>query len=280
VIRIVPTAGRGLLLILLAICPALVVASPVPGELSLGTIAMDIPAVMFQRLRPLAEYLSRELKQPVRVRPSPDLSKAVDEVAQGRVDIAYLTPIAYVKAQRSGQVQIVAKTVTRGAQGFRLMVVTRADSPIATPADLAGKRFAFGDPAALVQRAVLANAGVRLEALGAYRFLGHYDNVARGVLNGDFDAGILKDTSAYAWTQQGLRILHRSPELPPYNFAVSRRLSPAQIREIQGALLRLRADDPQDRRVIKALDEAYDGFASADDSDYDIIRTLVRPFEN
>jgi phosphonate transport system substrate-binding protein len=250
-----------------------------PRELTLGTVAMEIPAVMFQRLRPLADYLSREIKQPVHLRPAADLSKAVEELAEGRVDIAYLTPIAYVDAYKSGNVRILAKTVTRGRESFRLMLVVRRNSPIRTVRDLAGKRFAFGDEAAILQRAVTINAGIRLEELGAYRFLGHYDNIARGVANGDFDAGILKDTSAHEWEKKGLRILYSSPELPPYNIAVSHKLDNRVASAIQAALLRLNTANPEHNKIIKALDPGYSGFAPATDADYDIVRTLVQPLQ-
>lgn len=250
-----------------------------PAELTLGTVAMDIPAVMQQRLKPLSQYLSETLGRPVRVRPAPDLSKAVDEIAKGAVDIAYLTPVAYVKAQRAGNVRIVAKTVTKGQDTFQLMIVTRKDSPIQQVRELAGKRFAFGDPGAILQRAAVVNAGIRLEQFGSYRFLGHYDNIARGVLNRDFDAGILKDTSAYQWQEKGLRILHASPGLPPYNIVVNKKLAPATIAAIQAALLKLDVKNPQHVPVIKGLDASYDGFAPVSDSEYDVVRTLVAPFE-
>ena len=52
-------------------------------ELSLGSVAMDIPAVMHQRLKPLADYLSHELGRSIRLHMSADLSKAVKDVADG-----------------------------------------------------------------------------------------------------------------------------------------------------------------------------------------------------
>jgi phosphonate transport system substrate-binding protein len=250
-----------------------------PEPLTLGSVAMDIPAVMHQRLRPLAQYLGEALRRPVQVKPAPDLSSAVDEIARGEVDVAYLTPVAYVNAQRAGNVRIVAKTVTKGQSTFKLMIVTRADSKIRSVRDLAGKRFAFGDAAAILQRAAVVNAGIRLEQFGSYRFLGHYDNIARGVLNGDFDAGILKDTSAYQWQEKGLRIVHASPDLPPYNIVVSRKLDPATASAIQRALLELDVKRPGHREIIKGLDPGYDGFAAATDADYDVVRQLVAPFE-
>ena len=249
-------------------------------ELSLGAVAMDIPAVMHKRLKPLANYLTRELGRPVRLQLASDLSKAVRDVAAGTVDISYLTPVAYVKARTVGNVHILAKTVTKGRNAFQLMLVVGADSSIHTVQDLIGKRFAFGDEAALLQRAIVVNAGVRLEQLAAYRFLGHYDNIARGVVNGDFDAGILKDTTAFQWEKQGLRIIHTSPELPPYNIAVGQQVEEPLRHAIQAALLRLNTSNPEHLVVIKAMDENYDGFVPASDADYDVVRVLVKPFQN
>ena len=247
-------------------------------ELSLGSVAMDIPTAMYQRLKPLADYLTHELGRPVRLHMSPDLPKAIKDVASGNVDIAYLTPIAYVDARSAGNVHILAKTVTQGRNTFRLMLVTRTDSPIHSIQDLAGKRFAFGDEAAILQRAVLVNAGIRLEQLGTYRFLGHFDNIARGVANGDFDAGILKDTTFFQWEKKGLRSFYASPELPPFNIVAGKHVSEPLRLSIQAALLRLNPENPEHRAVIKTLDANYDGFAPATDADYDVVRVLTQPF--
>ena len=254
-------------------------STPQPqAELTLGSVAMEIPAAMHQRLKPLAAYLTQELRRPVRLHLSPDLSKAVKEVAAGNVDIAYLTPIAYVDARAAGNVHILAKALTHGRDTFRLMLVTRNDSPIRSIQNLVGKSFAFGDEAAILQRAVVVNAGVRLEQLSSHRFLGHYDNIARGVANGDFDAGILKDSIASQWEKKGLRAIYASPGLPPYNIVAGKHVDELTRRAIQTALLRLNAENPEHRNIIKALDSGYDGFAVATDSDYDVVRTLTQPF--
>ena len=264
---------------------ALICAAPVTAatsgtpELRLGSVAMDTPTAMHRRLKPLIDYLTGELGRPVTLKLSPDLSNAAEDVARGEVDIAYLTPVAYIKAHKSGGVRLVAKTVTKGKSSFKLMLVVRKDGPIKSTKDLAGKSFAFGDQAAILQRAVVINAGVRLEQLGSYKFLGHYDNIARGVANGDFAAGILKDTTAYQWEKQGLRIIYVSPPLPPYNIVTSRHVPDMLWHAIQQAFLKLNPKNPNHMAIMNALDPSYDGFAATADAEYDIVRTLIRPFE-
>jgi phosphonate transport system substrate-binding protein len=247
-------------------------------EIRFGSVAMDIPAVMHRRLTPLIQYLSQELGRPVSLKLAKDMPSAIKDIADGNVDLAYLTPVAYLKSHAMGQTRLVAKTITEGQGSFKLMIVVRADSPIKTVADLRGKKFAFGDRAALLQRAVVVGAGVKLESLGSYDFLGHYDNIVRAVMHGEYDAGILKDTMAYKWEGKGVRILYTSEDLPPYNIAASKNISDKMLAKFKAAFLKLDPKNPEHMRVIKTLDKNYDGFADTHDHEYDIIRKLITPF--
>lgn len=253
-------------------------AAQEPDELLFGSVAMDIPAVMYKRLKPLTDYLSHTLQRPVSLKLSPNMGGAINEVSTGAVQLTYLTPVAYIKAHEKGGAQLVAKTVTNGKGSFNLMIVVKQDSPIKTVKDLAGKDFAFGDEKALLQRATVVGAGMPLEKLGSYKFIGHYDNIVRAVISGDFDAGILKDTMAYKWEGKGVRILYRSPDLPPYNISASRSLSAKTLAELRKAFLLLDPKNPGHLAVIKAIDIKYDGFAATSDKEYDVVRKLITPF--
>lgn len=248
-------------------------------ELLFGSVAMDIPAVMHQRLSPLTTYLSNTLGIPVSLKLSPNMKTAIDDTVKGKVDLVYLTPVAYLKAHKRSNTRLVVKTVTKGKGSFRLMIVVSEKSPIKTLDQLFGKTFAFGDKAALLQRAVVVGAGVPLEKLGSYKFLGHYDNIARAVNNGDFDAGILKDTMAYKWQGKGLRILYSSNDLPPYNISVSENVSDELLHKIQNAFLNLDTKNPEHLAIIQSVDKKYNGFSATSDSEYDVIRQLIKPFE-
>ena len=245
----------------------------------LGSVAMDTPAAMHKRLKPLTQFLSQALGKPVTLKLSPNMPAAIEEVAAGNVDVAYLTPVAYIKSHEKGNTQIIAKTITKKKASFQLMIVVRDDSSINSVEDLKGKSFAFGDKAALLQRAVVVGAEMPLEQLGRYDFLGHYDNIVRAVLHGDFDAGIVKDTKAFKWKGKGIRILYSSPQLPPYNIAVSGKISKDLANKIRQAFLSLNPNNPKHKKIIKALDKKYDGFAATTDAEYDVVRQLVKPFQ-
>jgi phosphonate transport system substrate-binding protein len=142
----------------------------------------------------------------------------------------------------------------------------------------------------LLQRATVVGAGIKLNEFKEYRFIGHYDNIARAVMNDDFDAGILKDTMAYKWQGKGLRILHSSPELPPYNIVASKNVSKAMLKELKQIFLSLDKNNPVHLKVIKAIDKGLKPHIkhlkraiTEEDivrlTEYDVVRKLVAPFE-
>ena len=244
-----------------------------------GSVAEDIPTVMHQRLIPLTDYLGAAIGRQITLVLSPDMASATEALSSGNVELSYLTPAAYLRAQKAGNVQIMAKVVTDNQPFFRLEIVVREDSSIQKVADLAGKKFAFGDPAALLQRAVVVNAGMPLESLDRRDFIGHHDNVSRGVLNRDYDAGIVTDRQARKWANKGLRVIYSSPPLPPFNISATRTMDPEIFLRLQKALLSLDRNNPDHRRVLDALGANFDGFAQTNDAEYDIVRKLTKPFQ-
>jgi len=240
---------------------------------------MDVPVVMIQRLTPLAQYLSAKTGLKVSFRASPNLDSAASELGNNITQIAYLTPVAYLDAHKKYDASPLVAPLTHGKSTFKLVVVTREDSPIKTMRELRGKSFAFGDEKAILQRAVVTDGGINREEFSRFAFLDHYDNIAKAVLNKDFDAGILKDTIADEFKSKGLRVIYSSPPLPPYLFAVSSKLPEATADKLRKALLELRADTPEHKSILDNLDQGYDGFVETNDRNYDEIRKLVAPFK-
>lgn len=269
-----------LMFMCLRLMPVVSAAEDIPAkELYFGSVAMVSPAVMHRRLLPLTKYLSESLQRPVMLKLSFDMPTAINEIAEGAVQLSYLTPVAYVRAKSNGDVRLIAKATTREGGFFQLMVVARQEGSIHGIHDLVGKRFAFGDKAAVLQRAVVIGAGMPLERLGSYVFLGDLENIANGVMNGDFDAGILKDTIARKWEAKGLRVLHVSSALPSFNIAASPDMDPALFEQVRDALLRLDASNPEHAKILQALDEQYTGFVPVKDQEYDVVRKLIKSLE-
>ena len=254
-------------------------AAPKLEELYLGSVAMDVPAAMVERLTPLTAYLSKKSGIKVLFRGSHSLDSAVNNLGNNFTQIAYLTPVAYIEAQQKFMIQPLVSPLTYGKTSFNLVVVVHQDSRIHTLADLNGKSFALGDEKALLQRAVMVNGGIHLNQFSRFGFLKHYDNIAKAILNRDFDAGILKDTIYEKFALQGLRVIYTSPALPPYLFAVNKKLPSQTVSKLRAAFLSLKSDTEDGRAILNQLDQGYDGFVVAQDQDYDVVRKLIAPFQ-
>lgn len=252
---------------------------PATDEIYLGSVAMDVPAAMVQRLTPLTAYLSKKTDLKISFRASPNLGSAVNELGKDQTQIAYLTPVAYIEAQAKYKVKPLVSPLTHGKSTFNLVIAVHQDSSIQSMADLNGKSFALGDEKALLQRAVVVNGGINIEQFSRVGFLKHYDNIAKALINKDFDAGILKDTLYEKFAKQGLRKIHTSPPLSSYLFAVNEKVPEETVKKLRAAFLALKADSAEGKAVLKELDQGYDGFIVAEDKDYDEVRKLIAPFQ-
>jgi phosphonate transport system substrate-binding protein len=254
-------------------------ATPPTPVINVGSFPMDVPAAMAIRLAPLIQYLGDATGYRFVYHPSLDLRSTMNDLGKGVTQLAYVTPVAYVEAHAKYRVVPLAKPLSSGKATFRLVIVTREDSTINSMQDLHGKRFAFGDQDSLLQRTVLQAGGIAISDFRQYAFLKHFDNVAKAVLNGDFDAGIMKEATAEEFKPQGLRVIHASEHLQPYLFAANSGL-PAEAKErIRKALLALKPDNPAHTAVLNTLEPGYTGFVPATDEDYNVTRKLIAPFQ-
>lgn len=106
-------------------------------------------------------------------------------------------------------------------------------------------------------------------------YLKHYDNIAKAVLLGDFDGGIMKDTVYEKFAPQGLRVVYASPPLASYVFVVNSEMDAATQNKLKGAFMALNKPTPEAKSILKTLDQGYDGFQPSSDKDYDRERKLI-----
>ena len=254
-------------------------AQTIEPSYAIGTIATDIPAVMVRRMEPLTQYLAAQLNTPIQLRPAPSFRSAIADFGKGVTQIAYLTPVAFLEARERYGAIPVALPLTEGKPTFRLAVVVPKNSPAKKLADLAGHSFAFGDEKSLFQRAALDAGGLKQEQFSHYAYLKHFDNIAKAVLNRDFDAGIMKESLSQHYAPQGLRILHLSPPLPTYVIAVNSKFPADKIPALRKALIDLDGGIKIHRDILTALDPAYTGFVPAVDRHFEAAQKLIAPYK-
>jgi phosphonate transport system substrate-binding protein len=163
------------------------------------------------------------------------------------------------------------------------VIITRADSDIKTVGDLRGRTFAFGDVKStsshIIPRAMLKDAGIDIEDLQYYSYLGHHDDVGRAVVKGDFDAGGVMEAIAHRFKDQGIRVLQLSDEIPEFNICYHPSLDERTLSLIKTALISLDNASAEGAAILKSIESDYTGFVEADDRDYDGIRQKMSELE-
>lgn len=241
-------------------------------------------AEIIARFTPLAEYLARAVGKPVVVRVGSSTGGHIEAVGRNRVDIAFIGPYAYVKmALRYGAKPLLARTEFKGKQFLSSYIVVRSNSPLRNLSELRGKRFAFGDPDAIMStimpRYALHRAGVDLDSLGAYQYIGSQANIALGILNDDYDAGVVREEFYDEFGARGLRILAHQPEVPTHLFVSRSDMPTAQVKVLRQAMLKLQ-NVPDGDAILRAISKGMTAMAPVTDADYDSMRKVLRMLED
>lgn len=244
-----------------------------------GVVPLEAPAVMFKKFTPLVEYLSEELNRKIELRVAPDYRTAVREFGLGVTQICYMTPLTYIQAHKAYGVELIAKALRNGKPYHHSVIITRDDSTIQSVKDIKNRSFAFGDihsaSSHVVPRAMLLEEGVSLEDLAMHKYLGYHDDVVERVLKGEFDAGAVRESTAYKVKDQGLRFIKFSGEIPEFNICVSSAMNDDDKREIKSTLLNLSSTTKEGASILSSIDENYTGFTEAADEDYSVIREMM-----
>jgi phosphonate transport system substrate-binding protein len=121
---------------------------------------------------------------------------------------------------------------------------------------------------------MIHRAGVSDKDLRRFEFLGSHDNVALGVLSGDFDAGAVKDEIFYKYQKQGLKELAATPEIPDHVFVARNSLPAALVKKIRSALFSM-SGNLEGRRILSAIRNDVTGIVPVQDSDYQKLRLIL-----
>jgi phosphonate transport system substrate-binding protein len=215
-------------------------------ELTLGVIPAENAAATGDRWSPLADYLTRELGVPVKLRVANDYAAVIEGQRAGNIQIGFYGPASYARAVITGlKIEPLANQKHEtGANGYYSVLYVRADSPYKTVEDLKGKTLALVDPNSTsgnqAPRFFLHRNGADVDKFfGKAIFTGSHQNAIFALAQGTADVaanawfsdddsyltrtitqGILKDAAGKPMKKEDFRIVFKSDFLPEGPFAV------------------------------------------------------------
>jgi phosphonate transport system substrate-binding protein len=246
---------------------------------SLGVHPYLAATEIHQRFAPLVRFLRSELNEPVMLNVSHDYADHIDQIANGRYDLAYLGPASYVSLLRkSGSYPLLGRLSVNGSPTFRGAIIRNQSVRIETLADLRGKRFAFGEQESTmsftVPYSMLLEAGLTLDSLAGYSLLGSHSNVALAVAWHEFDVGAVKEEIYEAYRSRGVALVRYTEPFSEHLFVASRDLDAEQLERLRSAFLRL-GDQSTAGPILEPIKAGSDRIVEASETDYDNLRLVM-----
>jgi ABC-type phosphate/phosphonate transport system substrate-binding protein len=200
--------------------------------------------------------------------------RQVEGQLAGEVHVAWNSPLAWIETERAARSRgrrASAIAMRDTDRGLTSVIVVRADSPIRSVRDLAGKAIAVGatdsPQATLIPLLHIADAGLRggddFRVVGHDLSVGkHGDHIggereaAKDLIAGRVDAACMIDGNHLVFTQEGTlppkstRILAQTPPYDHCNFTVLDHAPIETIRRFVDLLLGMKYEDPVVRPLL------------------------------
>jgi serine/threonine-protein kinase len=143
--------------------------------------------------RELVRALSKQLGKGFKIAVARSYADLVDALAEGELELAWLPPVAYVRAVRSNAARLMLTLEREGRRSYSAALVGR---DLGGVPDLEGKRIAWIDPWSaagyLVPRCMLRRAGYEPDKLfTAQSFHGSYEKILEAIVDGTVDVGAM-----------------------------------------------------------------------------------------
>ncbi|MCJ2139304.1 phosphonate ABC transporter substrate-binding protein [Methylobacterium sp. E-066] len=215
-------------------------------ELTLAVIPMENASGTNDRYAPLANYLTKTVGVPVKLRVASDYAAVIEGQRAGNIHIAFYGPASLARAVMTGvKIEpLVSPQHETGAAGYYSVIYTLASSPYKTVEDLKGKNLALVDPNSTsgnqAPRFFLKRAGFDVDKhFAKVVFAGSHENAVLALTQGTVDAaanlwnsetdsivtrmitkGMLKKPDGTPMQKSDFRVVFKSDFLPEGPYAV------------------------------------------------------------
>jgi phosphonate transport system substrate-binding protein len=260
--------------------------APVKQDLVMGFVPSQTSSVVQTNADILAKYLSDKTGYNIKSSVLTSYAAVTEGMTSNNVDIAWVGPLDYVVAHQINGAEAVTKSVRRGKPSYLAFIIVRSDSNINSVADLKGKKFAFGDSLStssnLWPRYLMKKNGIDPDNDVRGTSIANQTQIAVNVCQGTVDAGAIYDD---ARTNKGAdtscpgimtktKVLATSDPIPGDPQMIRSKLNSAQKQKLKDAMIAMGSDETI-KAALKAL-YTIDGLVPAQDSDYDVVRDIVK----
>lgn len=244
-----------------------------------GLYPYDSPSKLYKDFKQLQNYLENKTGYKLEIIMARNYSTHIRNVGEGKVDIAILGPVPYVRVKdKFKNIEAVAKLSFSDNRMNNVVFIANSNSEINKLGDLKGKSFAFGDynscGSHYFPRYILQKNSIKLSDFKLYDYLGSHSKVILAVAHGDFDAGGVREDIYRHYANRNVKIIGGPFEIAPHVIVFNVNLNKVAVDKLKSALFSL--NDP---KILNNLEENFVGFKPVNDSEFDKIRNILQKIE-
>lgn len=248
----------------LLLLACLVIFGVAKETLVFGTHPSTDAKELQKRYAKLLTHLGQALDKEIVFLVSKDYDHLVQLMEQESVDIAAVAPKMFASLRaKTSPYHYIATFQIIDNEGYkqctyRSLILTRASSAIYTLEDIKGKVFGFTDPSSTsgyaYPRFVMRQAGIDPDKDFSKTFmLKKHTKIISALLEGSIDAGATYEnilTKLPKETQEKIRILHTTEEIPYGAILASNSLDTATRQILQKALLEFKSPQTSTNSIV------------------------------
>ena len=215
-----------------------------------------------------------------------DYNAAVEAMRADRAQIAWYGGKTYIKASEIANAEAFAAGVRPGEKdaGYYTYFVTKKNSNINQLSDLRGKNLSLNSIGStsgdLIPQVELSKVDLSIKNKQDFKnvfYAGSHDACLLAVLNNKADVCGMSSRNYEArladktFKEEDVKIIHKSPKVPPPPLAYSKKISVEDRNKIKAAVL-----EAHNYGEIGGYGGKMSHYVSVKDSDYDVLRNVVK----
>ena len=238
-----------------------------------GVISRYSPREIYEGYQPIMEYLTHATPYTFELKLSDSYEETIAQLATNAVQFAFLGDFIYARAYKSLRLPCILKPFNQNGEAhFHAVLITREDSEIRSIADLRNKRIALPSTQSFTGNWVpyiLKKSDIWPSVKNRLHHFRYHSTVVQKILQGEYDAGGVKQIVAEKYKKQGLRVIFQSDPIPTSPIVASRQCPLAVVQAVKQALLKINVQQPLYRQLVRNWDPEFRyGFTPAQADDY------------
>jgi phosphonate transport system substrate-binding protein len=242
----------------------------------------------YERHHLIIEYLNQETGLNIEQIFPDTFDEHMDMVKQGKIDISYVNPFAYIKIAEHSQAQAFARIIENdGRKEFRSQIICLTNNKqIQSLNDCKGKRWMAVDHSSaagyLFALGHFLENGINQKDFAEIAFspgpAGKQEKVVLAVYTGQYDIGSVREGTlevvAGKIDTKAIRVVANSRWYPGWLYAARPGLDPEVLEKIKKALFKLDWNNVEHKKILRAAD--FRGIVPSGDSEFNPIRRLAQ----